>query len=69
MSKKLSTFPAGWDEQCVQRVLEHYESHSEDEAAAEDEAALDDAAGTVVDVPKELVLHVRELIAKHKKRA
>jgi hypothetical protein len=69
MSKKSSTFPPGWDEQRVQRVLEHYESQSEDEAVAEDKAALDAAAGTVMDVPKELVPQVRELIAKHKKRA
>ena len=69
MSKKPSSFPPGWDEQRVRRVLEHYESQSEDEAVAEDEAALDAAAGTVMDVPKELVPQVRELIAKHKKRA
>jgi len=69
MSKKRSSFPPGWDEQRVRRVLEHYESQSEDEAVAEDEAALDAAAATVMEVPKELVPQVRELIAKHKKRA
>jgi hypothetical protein len=59
-------FPSGWDEKRVKRVISHYESQSEDEAVAEDEAAM---SGTVMDVPAELVPEVRELIAKHKKRA
>jgi hypothetical protein len=69
MTKKPSQFPPGWDEQRVRRVLEHYESQSEAEAVAEDEAALDGSAGTVMEVPTELVPRVRELIAKHKKSA
>jgi hypothetical protein len=64
---KQSKFPPGWDEQRVRRVLEHYESQTDEEAVAEDEAAL--ATATVMDVPKELVPKVRELIAKHKKSA
>jgi hypothetical protein len=51
----------------VRRVLEHYESQTEEEAVAEDEAGI--AASTVMDVPVELVPTVRELIAKHKKSA
>jgi len=69
MTKKQSQFPPGWDEQRVRRVLDHYESQSEAEAVAEDEAALEGAAGTVMEVPTELVSKVRELIAKHKKSA
>lgn len=64
---KQSKFPPGWDEQRVRRVLEHYESQSDEQAVAEDEAAM--AASTVMDVPTELVPTVRELIAKHKKSA
>ena len=64
---KQSKFPAGWDEQRVRRVLEHYESQTEEEAVAEDEAGI--AASTVMDVPVELVPTVRELIARHKKSA
>jgi hypothetical protein len=64
---KQSKFPPGWDEQRVRRVLEHYESQTDDEAVAEDEAGM--AAPTVMDVPAELVPTVRELIAKHKKSA
>ena len=64
---KQSKFPPGWDEQRVRRVLEHYESQSEEEAVAEDEAGI--ATSTVMDVPVELAPAVRELIAKHKRRA
>ena len=64
---KQSKFPSGWDEERVRRVLEHYESQSDEEAVAEDEAAL--SAPTMMDVPVELVPTVRELIAKHKKSA
>ena len=64
MSK--NRFPPGWDEKRVNSVITHYESQSEAEAVAEDEAAMD---GTVMAVPTELVPEVRDLIAKHKKRA
>jgi hypothetical protein len=64
MSK--NRFPPGWDEKRVKGVISHYESQSEDVAVAEDEAAM---GGTVMSVPAELVPEVRELIAKHKKRA
>ena len=63
--KKKNRFPPGWDEQRVRAVLEHYEAQTEEEAVAEDEAAFEDAAQTFMEVPKELVPKVRELIAKH----
>ena len=58
-------FPPGWDEERVQRVLAHYEDQTEAAALAEDEAALEDPARTVMEVPRELIPAVRELIAKH----
>lgn len=61
---KKSKFPPGWDAKRVSAVLGHYEKQTEDEAIAEDEAAYEDAAYTVMEVPKELVPKVRELIAK-----
>ncbi len=64
-----SEFPEGWDEQRVRRVLAHYEDQTEDEAVAEDEAAYEDRSQTIVEVPVELVPAVRELIAKHSRRA
>jgi hypothetical protein len=63
--KKRNRFPPGWDEQRVRAVLEHYEAQTEEEAVAEDEAAYEDPAQTLMEVPKELVPKVRELIAKH----
>ena len=59
-----SKFPKGWDEKRVKRVLEHYETQSEDEAVAEDEAAYEDTNQTFMEIPNELVPVVRELIAK-----
>jgi hypothetical protein len=62
-----SHFPPGWDEERVRRVLAYYEEQTEEEAVAEDEAAPEDQSQTVMEVPKELVAEVRELIAKHQR--
>jgi len=61
---KDSNFPPGWDHQRVQKLIDHYERQSEDKAVAEDEAVYEDASCTLMEVPKELVSKVRELIAK-----
>lgn len=57
-------YPSGWDEERVRRVLEHYETQSDEEAVAEDEAAYEATTHTAMDIPVELVPAVRELIAK-----
>ena len=57
-------FPPGWDEERVRRVLEHYQTQSDEEAVAEDEAAYEATTHTTMGVPVELVPAVRELIAK-----
>jgi len=62
---KQNSFPAGWDEERVRRVLAHYEEQTESEAVAEDEAVLEDQTQTVMEIPTELVPAVRELIARH----
>lgn len=62
-------FPPGWDETRVRQVLAHYAEQSEEEAVAEDEAAAESEGDTVMAVPKPLVSAVRELIAKHRRRA
>jgi hypothetical protein len=59
-----SKYPAGWNEERVRRVLEHYEAQSDEEAVAEDEAAYEATTHTMMEVPVELVPAVRELIAK-----
>jgi len=61
---KQRRFPKGWDEDRVKRVLDHYETQTEDEAVAEDEAAWEDISQTFIEVPNELVPVVRELLAK-----
>lgn len=55
-------FPPGWTEERIQRILAHYESQTEEEAAFEDESTF---AGdlAVVQVPAELVPVIREIIA------
>jgi hypothetical protein len=45
--------------------MDHYEQQSEEEAVAEDEAALEDENLAVVEVPKELVPAVRDMIARY----
>jgi hypothetical protein len=62
-----STFPAGWDEDRVKRVLSHYEGQSEDDQAVEDEEAAREQAGrTVISVPEDLLPAIRQLLATHK---
>jgi hypothetical protein len=59
-----NNFPDRWDDGRVQRLLAHYEKQTEDEVVAEDEASLE-SSETVMNVPRDLVPKVRELIAKH----
>jgi len=61
-----SKYPAGWDEDRVRRVLEHYEAQTDEEAVAEDEAAYEATTHAAMEVPIELVPAVRELIAKRR---
>ncbi len=64
---KKTKFPPGWNEVRVRKVLAHYEEQTEEEAVAEDEAAFEGAKETVMEVPKELVPTVRDLIAKRRR--
>jgi hypothetical protein len=57
-------FPEGWNEEHVRRVLEDYESQSDEEAVAEDEAAYESTTYTAMNITAELVPEVRELLAK-----
>ncbi|MCP4395769.1 MAG: hypothetical protein GY801_00455 [bacterium] len=43
---KQATFPPGWNEEKVRRVLAHYDAQTEEEATAEDEAAYEDRTQT-----------------------
>ena len=65
---KQSKFPEGWNEERVNKIITHYEQQTEEEAVAEDEAAFEDQTQTVMEIPKELIPMVRELIAKYQKQ-
>ncbi len=64
---KKTMFPPGWDEEWVRKVLAHYKEQTEEEAVAEDEAAFEGSKETVMEVPKDLVPTVRDLIAKRRR--
>jgi hypothetical protein len=61
---KPQKFPEGWDDGRVRRVLEYYESQSDEEAAAEYDEPHQSHKSTWVEVPVELVAEVRELLAR-----
>lgn len=65
---KHNRYPAGWNEERVQHVLQHYETQTEEEAVAEDEAALRRRDQTVMVVPKTLVPRITRLIAAEGRR-
>lgn len=61
----LNVFPPGWDEERVNRILQFYETQSEDEALAEIKAAFDSADYSVMLIPNELVPAVRTLLSQY----
>ncbi len=64
-------YPAGWDAERVQRLIDFYEGLSEDEQVAEDEAgiAAERQGQTVIAVPNELLPEIRRLLAAHHARS
>ncbi|HVE91108.1 MAG TPA: hypothetical protein VNE62_02245 [Actinomycetota bacterium] len=62
--KAENRLPPGWSEERVRRVLEHYESQTDEEAVAEDEAAYSSDGQTMIQVPTDLVPEVRDLLAR-----
>ncbi len=60
-----NNYPPGWDRERVQRLLDHYEYQTEEEAVAEDGDAFEDKTQTVMVIPNELVPAVRALLSKH----
>jgi hypothetical protein len=59
-----NSFPPGWNEERVRKVLDHYERQTDDQAVAEDEAAFADHPETVISIPVDLIPAVRELIGR-----
>lgn len=69
---KQQHYPAGWNEERVRKLLQHYEAQTEDEAVAEDEATYRRRDQTVMLVPTQLVPTITKMIAregKHKQSA
>ncbi|HLG13956.1 MAG TPA: hypothetical protein VJH03_05420 [Blastocatellia bacterium] len=62
---KRNRFPKGWSENKVKSVLSFYERQTEEEAVAEDEAAFQNNERTIIEVPRELLPVIREIIARH----
>lgn len=57
-------FPPGWDEDRVKRLIEHYDSMTEEEQVAEDEAAVSEQQGqAVITVPDTLLPAIRQVVA------
>jgi hypothetical protein len=62
--KKRQVYPAGWDEERIRKVAEHYDNQTEDERVAEHEAAFLAEGQTVMVVPTELVPEIVKLISQ-----
>jgi hypothetical protein len=59
-------YPQGWDAERVKKVIEHYDSMTDEELADEDDAALSVQPGqTIVAVPDSLMPAIRKLLAEH----
>jgi hypothetical protein len=57
-------YPRGWDRKRVQKLIDHYEKQTPEEAAAEDDAAYRSTHLTMMAVPVELVPAVQRLISR-----
>jgi hypothetical protein len=65
MTEKMrQVYPAGWDEERVRKLAEHYDNQSEDDQVAEHKAAFHAEGQTVMVVPTELVPDIVKLISK-----
>lgn len=65
MKKKTKLkYPAGWNEERVRKLAEHYDNQTEDEQVAEHEAAMHAEGKTVMVMPTELVPEIVKLISK-----
>jgi hypothetical protein len=62
--KTKQAYPAGWDEERIRKLAEHYDNQTEDEQVAEHEAAFRAEGQTVMVVPTELVPKIVKLIGK-----
>lgn len=66
MTDNKNKFPLEFDQGKVEAIIKHYENQTEEEAVAEDESIVADNEQTMMQIPKNLIPQVRELIAKNK---
>lgn len=59
-------FPPGWDEARVLELISYYNTQSEEESIAEAEAAYENSDLAIMQVPRELVLEILELIESYR---
>ena len=62
--KDQNRYPPGWDLERVRRLIQRYDSQTDEDAIAEDEAAFEDQTRTTVEIPNELLPTVRKLLAQ-----
>ena len=62
--RKKEAYPAGWDEERIRKLAEHYDNQGEDEQVAEHETASLAEGQTVMVVPTELVPAIVKLISE-----
>lgn len=63
-SSSKNRFPRGLDESKVRRLIKHYESQTQSDAAAEDDALFGKNQHTFMQIPTRFVPAVRKLISK-----
>ncbi|MYC97273.1 MAG: hypothetical protein F4X14_20135 [Caldilineaceae bacterium SB0661_bin_32] len=62
--KDKNNYPPGWNLERVRRLIQHYETQTDEEAIAEDEAAFEDQTQAFMEIPNELLPSVRALLAE-----
>ena len=62
--RRKQAYPAGWNEDRIRKLAEHYDNQAEDEQVAEHEAAFLAEGQTVMVVPTELVPAIVKLISE-----
>ena len=60
----MNEFPPGWDDEHVRRIIDHYQSQTDEELATEIEGAFEDRSQTIMVIPNELVPAVRTLLSE-----
>lgn len=62
--KDKNNYPPGWNLERVRRLIQRYETQTDEEAIAEDEAAFEDQTQAFMEIPNELIPSVRALLAE-----